>query len=85
MPRKVPEPRPPTTKDDWIAACEAELIRLRPHLATYGGKVLTAGENSWHLAEQLCHVDVQMVFRVHGKFIKADFQKPKMPALRAVN
>ena len=29
-------------------------------------------------------LDVQMVFRVYGKFIAADYQKPKAPALRAV-
>jgi integrase len=37
------------------------------------------------VAEQLGHADVQMVFKIYGKFIPQDYQKPKaQPALRAV-
>ena len=38
---------------------------------------------TWYVAQQLGHVDVQMVIRVYVKFIAADYQKPKAPALRA--
>lgn len=51
---------------------------------TYASSMLTAGQNPWYVAQQLGHVDVQMVFRVYGKFIAADYQKPKASALRAV-
>ena len=44
---------------------------------------LTAGANPWYIASMLGHVDVQMVFRIYGKFIAQDFQKP-MPRLRVV-
>jgi integrase len=33
---------------------------------------------SWRsIADQLGHADVEMVFRVYGKFSAADFQRPK--------
>lgn len=44
---------------------------------TYASPMLTAGQNPWYVAEQIRHVDVQMVFRVYAKFIVADYQKPK--------
>ena len=43
---------------------------------TFASAHLTAGANPWWLAEQLGHVDVQMVFQIYGKFIAADFRKP---------
>jgi integrase len=51
---------------------------------TYASAMLTAGENPWYVAQQLGHADVQMVFRVYGKFIAADYRRPIAPALRAV-
>lgn len=45
---------------------------------TYASSMLTAGQNPWYVAQQLGHVDVEMVFRVYGKFIAADFQKPRI-------
>lgn len=51
---------------------------------TYASAALTAGHNPWYVAQQLGHVDVEMVFRVYGKFIPADYQKPRSPALRVV-
>jgi integrase len=45
-----------------------------------------AGGNPWYVASQLGHVDVQLVFRVYGKFIPQDYQKPQAaaPALKRV-
>lgn len=51
---------------------------------TYASTELTARANPWWVAQQLGHVDVEMVFRVYGKFIAADFQRPAAPRLRAV-
>lgn len=51
---------------------------------TYASAQLTAGANPWWVAQQLGHVDVEMVFRVYGKFIPADYAKPKATRLRAV-
>ncbi len=51
---------------------------------TYASAMLTAGQNPWYVAQQLGHVDVQMVFRVYGKFIAADYRKPQATTLRAV-
>lgn len=51
---------------------------------TFASSLLTAGTNPWYAAQQLGHVDVQMVFQVYGKFIPQDFQKPKVPVLKRV-
>ncbi|MDH1293297.1 site-specific integrase [Comamonas terrigena] len=51
---------------------------------TYASTLLTAGANPWYVAQQLGHEDVEMVFRTYGKFIREDYQKPKV-ALQAVN
>lgn len=51
---------------------------------TFASSRLTAGENPWYMAEQLGHVDVQMVFQTYGKFIREDYQKPKVAHLRVV-
>lgn len=45
---------------------------------TFASALLTAGHNPWYVAQQLGHVDVQMVFKIYGKFIPADYQKPKV-------
>lgn len=49
---------------------------------TYASAMLTSGQNPWYVAQQLGHVDVQMVFKVYGKFIPADYQKPRATSLR---
>jgi integrase len=46
--------------------------------------LLTDGHNPWYVAQQLGHVDVQMVYRVYGKFIREDYQRPKAPGLKLV-
>lgn len=52
---------------------------------TFASALLTSGHNPWYVAEQLGHVDVQMVFRIYAKFIPQDYRKPKaQPTLRAV-
>lgn len=52
---------------------------------TYASAQLTAGANPWWVAQQLGHVDVEMVFRTYGKFIPQDYAKPKATRLRAVD
>jgi integrase len=52
---------------------------------TFASALLTDGANPWYVAEQLGHEDAQLVFTTYGKFIKADYLKPKQqPALRVV-
>jgi integrase len=72
----------------WVPLCARAGVRYRnPYQVrhTYASAMLTAGTNPWYVAQQLGHVDVQMVFRTYGKFIPADYQKPKAPKLRAVS
>ena len=72
----------------WVPLCTRSGVRYRnPYQVrhTYASAMLTAGTNPWYVAQQLGHVDVQMVFRTYGKFIPADYQKPKAPKLRAVS
>lgn len=64
----------------WQPLCQRAGVRYRnPYQArhTYASTLLTSGTNPWYVAQQLGHVDVQMVFRIYGKFIPADYQKPK--------
>jgi len=71
----------------WVPLLERAGVRYRnPYQArhTYASALLTAGANPWYVAQQLGHVDVQMVFKIYGKFIAQDFQKPKAPRLRVV-
>ncbi|MBB1601896.1 integrase [Variovorax sp. UMC13] len=71
----------------WVPLLARSGVRYRnPYQArhTYASARLTAGANPWWLAEQLGHVDVQMVFQTYGKFIPEDYQKPKAPRLKAV-
>lgn len=51
---------------------------------TFASAALTARENPWYVAQQLGHVDVQLVFTTYGKFIPQDYQKPRLPALKVV-
>ena len=71
----------------WQPLCERAGIRYRnPYQCrhTFASALLTAGANPWYVAEQLGHVDVQLVFTTYGKFIGQDYQKPKVQALRVV-
>lgn len=64
----------------WQPLCERAGIRYRnPYQVrhTFASNLLTNGTNPWYVAEQLGHIDVQMVFRIYGKFIPQDYQKPK--------
>ncbi len=51
---------------------------------SYASGLLTKGTNPWYVAQQLGHVDVQMVFRIYGKFIPVDYRKPTV-ALKVVS
>ena len=51
---------------------------------TFASTLLTNGANPWYVAQQLGHVDVEMVFKIYGKFIPQDYQKPKVAALKLV-
>lgn len=71
----------------WVPLLERAGVRYRnPYQArhTCASALLTAGANPWYVAQQLGHEDVQMVFRIYGKFIAQDYQKPKAPRLRVV-
>ncbi|MCU7372796.1 site-specific integrase [Paucibacter sp. O1-1] len=72
----------------WTPLCTRAGVRYRnPYQCrhTYASSMLTAGANPWYVAQQLGHVDVQMVFKVYGKFISADYQPPKASGLTAVS
>jgi integrase len=64
----------------WEPLCKRAGVRYRnPYQVrhTFASALLTAGANPWYVAQQLGHVDVQMVFRVYGKFIGEDYQRPQ--------
>jgi integrase len=65
----------------WEPLLRRAAVRYRaPYQArhTYASAMLTAGQNPWYVAQQLGHVDVEMVFRIYGKFIAADYQRPRL-------
>lgn len=67
----------------WQPLCKRSGVRYRnPYQVrhTFASALLTAGTNPWYVAEQLGHVDVQMVFQTYGKFIPQDYQRPKQAA-----
>jgi integrase len=71
----------------WQPLCTRAGARYRnPYQVrhTFASALLTAGQNPWYVAQQLGHVDVQLVFRVYGKFIADDYQQPKTQALKIV-
>jgi integrase len=72
----------------WVPLLERAGVRYRnPYQCrhTFASRLLTQGHNPWYVADQLGHVDVAMVYRIYGKFIAQDYQKPKaQPTLRAV-
>lgn len=65
----------------WIPLLKRSGVKYRnPYQArhSFASAALTAGGcNPWYLAQQLGHADVEMVFRVYGKFIHKDYQKPQ--------
>lgn len=72
----------------WEPLCKRAGVRYRnPYQVrhTYASTLLTSGTNPWYVAQQLGHVDVQMVFKVYGKFISQDYQRPKVSGPRALN
>lgn len=71
----------------WTPLCTRAGIDYRnPYQIrhTFASSRLTDGKNPWYIAEQLGHVDVQMVFQTYGKFIREDYMKPKVPHLKVV-
>ncbi len=69
----------------WQPLCTRAGIRYRnPYQVrhTFASALLTAGENPWFVSEQLGHVDVTMVLKVYGKFIPADYKRPKTQTLK---
>ena len=71
----------------WVPLLARAEVRYRnPYQArhTFASARLTDGANPFYMADQLGHEDVQMVFRIYGKFIAQDYQKPKAPRLRVV-
>ena len=70
----------------WVPLMKRAGIKYRnPYQMrhTCASAQLTAGANPWYLAEQLGHEDPTMIFKIYGRFIAKDFQKPKV-ALRVV-
>lgn len=62
----------------WQPLCKRAGVRYRnPYQMrhTYASTRLTAGANPWYIADQLGHVDVEMVFKTYGKFIPKNFQR----------
>lgn len=68
-------------KTMWAPLVERAGVRYRnPYQVrhTYASAMLTAGANPWYVAQQLGHADVQMVFSVYGRFIRADYLRPRL-------
>lgn len=69
----------------WEPLCRRAGVRYRnPYQVrhTYASSLLTSGANPWYVAQQLGHVDVQLVFTTYGKFIPQDYKRPKALGLR---
>lgn len=65
-------------KSLWQPLCKRAGVRYRnPYQMrhTYASTRLTAGANPWYIADQLGHTDVEMVFKIYGKFIPKNFQR----------
>jgi len=62
----------------WQPLCKRAGVRYRnPYQLrhTYASTHLTAGRNPWWLAGQMGHKDVEMVFKIYGKFIPRNYQR----------
>lgn len=67
-------------KSLWIPLCERAGVRYRnPYQIrhTFASSRLTDGANPYWMADQLGHENLQLVFRVYGKFIPQDFKGHK--------
>jgi len=65
-------------KSIWQPLCARAGVRYRnPYQLrhTYASTLLTAGANPYWVAHQLGHVDVEMVFKIYGKFIPLNYQR----------
>ncbi|APW37118.1 integrase [Rhodoferax koreense] len=71
----------------WVSLCKRAAVRYRnPYQVrhTWASSQITAGVNPWFVADQLGHVDVQLVFTTYGKFMPADYRKPRVAGLKVV-
>lgn len=65
-------------KSLWEPLCKRAGVRYRnPYQArhTFASTRLTDGANPFWMADQLGHRDVEMVFKIYGKFIASNYQK----------
>jgi len=65
-------------KSLWEPLCKRAGVRYRnPYQArhTFASTRLTDGANPWWMADQLGHEDVEMVYKIYGKFIASNFQR----------
>jgi len=65
-------------KSLWQPLCKRSGVRYRnPYQMrhTFASTRLTAGANPYWMANQLGHVDVEMVFKIYGKFIPLNYQR----------
>lgn len=62
----------------WEPLCTRATVRYRnPYQVrhTFASTLLTAGCNPFWLADQLGHVDAEMVFKIYGKWIPLNYQR----------
>lgn len=62
----------------WEPLCTRAAVRYRnPYQArhTFASTLLTAGCNPFWLADQMGHVDAEMVFKIYGKWIPLNYQR----------
>lgn len=62
----------------WMPLLQRSGVRYRnPYQTrhTFASAMLTDGVNPFYVADQLGHVDAQLVFTTYGKFIPADYKK----------
>jgi len=65
-------------KSLWQPLCARAGVRYRnPYQMrhTFASTLLTAGANPYWVADQLGHVDVEMVFKIYGKFIPLNYKR----------
>ena len=62
----------------WEPLCKRAGVRYRnPYQVrhTFASTLLTAGANPFWLANQMGHVDVEMLFRVYGRWLPNNYKK----------
>lgn len=65
-------------KSLWLPLCKRAGIRYRnPYQMrhTFASTLLTGGCNPFWLADQMGHADAEMVFKIYGKWIPANFKR----------